>query len=141
MTLKEARETLGTVERLVKETLQREGVECLEEIEITHDKEPDAFFYADTYKRLLSDLQAVYDALEAKKKPVKRSGTLHQGENGRYCIGDTELTCGYAVEVLIYDDFQEAEKWHAGHIEAENGRYFVTGYSGELEGLKARCRW
>ena len=86
-------------------------------------------------------LDEVHRQLEYLALPVRYSGQLHLQENGRYKLGEYELTSGSSVEVLLYDEWEEVYKWVASRIEHNGESYYLVGHTDTaLEGLKARKR-
>lgn len=143
MTLQEVREAVQQVDRITRNIMKKAGVEWLDDMDIDDPEgTPESRFAVDQYREMLTTLQVLHNQLDQTKRPVKRTGTLHRGEDGRYYIGDQAITCGYAVEILVFDEVKEADKWHAGHMEADReGRYYISGHNGNIDGLQARCRW
>lgn len=90
---------------------------------------------------IFSKLCQAYRNMEYLDLPVLYEGKLHKHKNGRYWLGDYEFTCGSALEVLLWDDWEERYKWVYSSIE-HNGKdyYLVRGGGVAMEGLVARKR-
>lgn len=89
------------------------------------------------------ELEEAYYQIKRLNAQVVKEGKLRLGANGRYWLGNEELTCGRSVE-LLYDDGKnlgEVESWHAGRIDHDGSRYFFTGNRAlKLEGVTARMK-
>lgn len=44
------------------------------------------------------------------------------------------------IEIYIHNDFEGRDYWHRSRMEAIDGEYYVVGYKGSLEGMRARIR-
>lgn len=135
MDIKELTEELNkvrySIEGILKKSLIIEYEDC----------DPNELLLVDEYGDVLNHLLQAYRTLNYLNCGFLTEGVLRMQSNGRYCINNYELSCGYGVEVLIYDDYDEQRKWVASRIEAMDGRYYLVGYPKlELEGLKARIR-
>lgn len=73
--------------------------------------------------------------------PVKDEGVLLPGENGRYTLNGQDITSGYPIEYLVYDDFDEVHLWRSGRIEYYDGDYRIYNYPEiQLAGLRVRIK-
>ncbi|WP_313563729.1 DUF5348 domain-containing protein [Ruminiclostridium cellobioparum] len=105
--------------------------------------------YTDEEQLLLQDeLRAILDHLEKAKRdidylnrPIAYTGYLHKNSRGRYETGDKEYTSGSGIEVLIYDDFYEKNRWVKTRVEHNGDDYYLVGYGDiSMQGLKVRIR-
>lgn len=117
-------------------------------------KNPDQLFLLDEMRSLLSKLDDVSYTIDYLGKPIKVEGTLHKQANGRYAVGNYELSSGHGLEYLTSnDDFHskyddESDQyinypyWIASRVEHNGTDYYIVGASKdiELEGLQVRIR-
>ncbi len=110
-------------------------------VEIDRD-DPEQKFLRDEMQRVMKSLTDVLDTLEYLSKPFEEVSTLHMNSRGRYETEDeTELTCGFPLDALIYDDFNDSCYWARTRIEHDGERYYLYGYKGiPLDGLEVRIR-
>jgi len=113
----------------------------MNDVEINRN-DPEQKFLRDEMSRVMGNLTDVLDTIEYLSKPIEEVGTLHMNSRGRYETEDeTELTCGYSLEALIYDDFDDSRYWAKTRIEHDGERYYLYGYKKtSLDGLKVRFR-
>jgi hypothetical protein len=87
------------------------------------------------------DLEDFIRTIEHYSKDTSE-GYLELNSNGRYVLNDTELTCGYPVELWN----NKSHSWNDGRIEHsdEYGGYYFYNYDEEhivlSDGIKARVR-
>lgn len=95
----------------------------------------------DIFRALEDKLGTVVSELEYLKKPIIAEGNLRKNRYGRYEIGEYELSCGYGIEVLIYDDYLESERWVKTRVEHNGDDYYLYSFPKlPMQGLKARVR-
>lgn len=103
----------------------------------------ESLYEQDQLDRFCHELEEAYYQIKRLNAQVVKEGKLHLGANGRFWLGNEELTCGRSVE-LLYDDgrnFYEVESWHAGRIDHDGSRYYFTGKRNlQLEGVTARLK-
>ena len=142
MKIEDLTKELYNLNRSIKEITTTTGFyewENLEEVEADKDN-PEQLLLLEEYKRVIGKLDEVNRALDYLKRPITIEGELLLQNNGRYTIGDTELTSGKPLEVLIYDEYEELYRWLASRIESNSKGYYIVGYDGVINGLKARIR-
>ncbi len=104
--------------------------------------DPEQKFLRDEMWSVMRNLTDVLDTIAYLSKPFEEVSTLHMNSRGRYETEDeTELTCGFPLEALIYDDFYGSRYWVTTRIEHDGMRYYLYGYEkNSLDGLKVRIR-
>ncbi len=104
--------------------------------------DPEQNFLLDEMWRVMKNLTGVLDTIEYLSKPIVEVGTLHMNSRGRYeTEEETELSCGFPLEALIYDDFDGSRYWAKTRIEHDGERYYLYDYEKySLDGLKVRIR-
>lgn len=101
----------------------------------------DERFQLEQLSNALNSLQKFSDIMEYLKKPIKAEGMLYKNSSGRYELSEVEYTCGYSIEYLIYDDFEEREEWRRSCIEHNGEDYYIVGDKNiKLDGLHVRVR-
>lgn len=143
MTLKELQNELVLVEGKVSKVLKESGYwEDKDLCSVEYDrKDMDEVF-------LIHELNAAFDKLLGAcrdmmylRLPVRYRGKLHKQSNGRYCLGEYELTSGCGIEVLVYNDWSEEGRWIWTSIEHNGVDYYLVHQPDVcLEGLEARIR-
>jgi hypothetical protein len=129
----------NSIEDLLKETqylnyYDLSGLEC-------DVKDPNELMLREEYRTILDHLERAYSTIQYLGGSIKTEGVLRKQRNGRYSLNGTELSCGYKLEALVYDDFDERYQWVAGRIEHNGTDYYIVGLSEvDLEGLKVRVR-
>ncbi len=113
----------------------------MNDVEINRN-DPEQKFLRDEMSRVMGNLTDVLNTLEYLSKPIEEVGTLHMNSRGRYeTAEETELTCGFPLEALIYDDYYDCRYWARTSIEHDGERYYLYGYREiSLDGLKVRIR-
>lgn len=92
-------------------------------------------------EKVIEDLEDFIRTIEHYSKDTSE-GYLELNSNGRYVLNDTELTCGYPVELWN----NKSHSWNDGRIEHsdEYGGYYFYNYDEEhivlSDGIKARVR-
>lgn len=142
MELKELSKELKALDGHISEILEKTGFsenESLGEIEADRSN-PENLLLLEEYSNILYKLQAIDNTLLYLSRPTTPAGRLEKQENGRFTLGNIELTCGNSLEVLIFDEYQERYKWLSSRIEHNGQDYYIVGYDGRPDGLKARIR-
>lgn len=70
-----------------------------------------------------------------------KTGRLYKQNDGRYAIDqENYFTCGSALEMLLYDSWEEKEVWCAGRVESkytDNGQvYYFLNKDGDNKDLE-----
>ena len=89
------------------------------------------------------ELEEAYYQAKRLNAGVVMEGRLRIGYNGRYWLGNEELTCGRSIEILYNDSdsLSNIASWHAGHIEHDGSKYYFSGNHGlDLDGVMARMK-
>lgn len=111
-------------------------------------------------RELVSDMEVAKDKLEDFvrtkyyfEKDFKTGNLEYSDENGRFALYDAfgtkhEFCCGYRLELRLYDEYDECDKWYFGTVEHSNsmgGYYFKCSELDNNIALKAnmygRIRW
>lgn len=143
MDVKELGEKLNSLKSSIRNILGDTGQLKYDEVEVTSDKnDPEEQFLLDQYKQAVYSLSKAYSTLKYLEKPITEQGYLTKNKNGRYVMNyDTEFTSGSPIEFLIYDDWDNCEKWVASRIEHTDGDYYIYGHKEvQLQGLRVRVR-
>lgn len=141
--IKELGEKLNSLKGSIRNILSDTGQLKYDEIEVSSDKnDPEEQFLLDQYRKAVLSLSDAYSTLKYLEKPISSEGTLTKNGSGRYEIDyNNEFTSGSSIEFLIYDDWDNCEKWIASRIEHTNGDYYIYDYKDvQLQGLKVRIR-
>lgn len=110
---------------------------------------PDSLQLLDEYMSILYKLQDISYTLDCFKKPIKESGYLVKGSNGRYSLNGIELSSGYGLEYLCttddryynYDADNNYSYWKVGRIEHNGTDYYIVGCSAEdITTVRVRIR-
>lgn len=92
-------------------------------------------------ENIISELESFVGEVKHYSRET-REGYLKIDSNDRYRINDTELTCGYPMEIYK----EEYKEWEAGRVEFSSNYdgYYFYNYDGShvplFEGMKARIR-
>lgn len=143
MTLTDYQTNIDIAKTVIEKLLKDSGyLEYGDASLLEYNKEdPEEAYRAEEANHILYRLDEVHRQLEYLALPVRYSGQLHLQENGRYKLGEYELTSGSSVEVLLYEEWEEVYKWVASRIEHNGESYYLVGHTDTaLEGLKARKR-
>jgi hypothetical protein len=90
---------------------------------------------------MLEKLEGIKNNIVYLNMPVKKSGTLHKNERGRYESEFREYTSGCRIEILIIDPEEECEKWVISRVEHNGSDYYIVGYPKiKMDGLQVRIR-
>lgn len=102
------------------------------------------------YRSILFKLDEIEGTLSYYKKPVREVSKIYINESGRYETDKGHYyTSGSGIEFLrtekVYnedtDTWENAEIWTTSHVESQDGRYYIVGYSDlEMSGLTVRVR-
>ena len=142
-TLKGFMESLTPLQAVLEHALSHSGyIESGDISSLEYDpKDPEQAFIADGLEKILYKLDMAYSDLMYLSRPIAEQGTLYKKENGRYQLGDTELTSGSCIEVLIYDEWQESRIWKYTRVEYNGEDYYLTAAPEQpLQGIEARIR-
>lgn len=104
--------------------------------------DPNEVFLRDNCSSIVARLSDIANELRYLNRPILEEGRLNKNTNGRYEIsGRYEFVSGSPIEVLIWDDFDECEKWVLTRVE-HSGDDYVLFHHKELPmaGLRARRR-
>lgn len=104
--------------------------------------DPNEIFLRDNCRSMVTRLTDITNELRYLNKPILEEGRLVKNDNGRYEIsGRYEFVSGSPIEVLVWDDFDECEKWVLTRVE-HSGDDYVLHHRKELPmaGLRARRR-
>lgn len=107
------------------------------------EKDPEQHLLREEMRIALEHLEYANITIDYLGKPIAYSGTLHKQDNGRYKLGEYELTSGNCLEVLAPSDLLSGNgwEWTKTRIEHNGTDYYLVGYSDlVLEGLTARVR-
>lgn len=108
---------------------------------IEYEASADELMLKDEIYKILEKLDDVSSTIQYLHKKVKEQGYLRKNSRGRYVLKDREFTCGSTLEILIYDDFEEKEKWVHTRIEHNGKDYYAIGVGNvNLDGIMARVR-
>ena len=95
----------------------------------------------DELRSILGHLENAKRDIDYLNKPIAYTGYLQKNSRGRYETGDKEYTSGNGIEVLIYDDFYEKNRWVKTRVEHNGKDYYLVGYGNiSMQGLKVRIR-
>ena len=103
---------------------------------------PEEFFLYEEYRMLADTLSSVDYKLAYLAKPILEEGYLSLNSLGRYELpSGYDLTSGSTCEILIYDEFDEVEKWLLTSIEHDSDYYpSKLGTKFKLDGAYVRVR-
>lgn len=105
------------------------------------ESDPEQCLLENEIHRILESLIDVRESIKYIQAPIKEVGTLHKNSRGRYQLNSHEFTCGYGIEVCIYDEGNGRYEWDATRIEHDGNDYYAVGHKNVcLEGVKARIR-
>jgi intergrase/recombinase len=95
----------------------------------------------DEFKGILEKLEDVKRDIDYLNRPIVYTGFLQKNSRDRYETEYKEFTSGNCIEVLIYDDFYEKNRWVITSVEHNGKDYYLVGYSKiAIQGLKVRIR-
>lgn len=103
----------------------------------------DERFVYDIIRSLEDSLGQIVYQLEYLKKQVVAEGILQKNRYGRYELGNYDFTSGSPIEVLIYDEHYEVDRWVKTRVEHNGEDYYLYDRSISkvpMQGLKARVR-
>jgi hypothetical protein len=95
------------------------------------------------YLRVLQDkLEDITYKILYYKQPIKETGRLTKNKDGRYDLpSGAYFTSGDLIEVKIYDDWFEKERWFKSTVEHDGKDYYIVGAKDiKMEGILARQR-
>lgn len=110
------------------------------------EADPETLLLKDELGAVMDKLEDINYTIDYLSRPIKSTGKLHKGSNGRYSFNNIELSSGYCIEALIPailcvdGEWREGFRWFLSHIEHNGKDYIIVGYNGELEGLTVRVR-
>lgn len=106
------------------------------------DVSRDDRFVAEQLMAVMEPLDQAANRILRLTRPVKAEGKMRKLANGRYALGDDELTAGSAVEALLYNgEDDEVGYWYFTRIEHDGEDYYLVGKQDQpMQGLTARLR-
>ena len=75
----------------------------------------------------MEKLDEARDKIDYLNCPVKKCRNFKKNSRGRYETECREYTCGSGIEVLIYDDYDERDRWIKTSVEHNGKDYYLTG--------------
>jgi hypothetical protein len=145
MNIKELYAEVSALDGRLKELLEKTEFEMYEDLSgvVCDRTDPEELFLLEELRYVMYDVQGISSAVSHLKRPVKAEGRLHRNGNGRYFVGDYELTCGYPVEYLSMDDrYGGRPYWRSSRLEHDGNDYYICADRKlELEGLQVRIRY
>ena len=111
-------------------------------IDLEDGTDPNEVFLRDNCRSIVDRLSEIAYELSYLSKPILEEGRLIKNDNGRYEIsGRYEFVSGSPIEVLVWDDFDECDRWVLTRVE-HSGDDYVLHHHKELPmaGLRARRR-
>lgn len=104
--------------------------------------DPNELMLLDTYRSIIDKLEGIHNQIEYLQKEIVDEGRLSKNSAGRYELPSGEyFTSGSPIEALIFDDWDEVEKWVTTRVEHNGDDYYLYGHSEvKMEGLLARKR-
>ena len=138
--LKEASAISGDISRLEKLSTYNE-YDDLSGLKINYN-DCEQLLLLDELRGIMEKLDDAKRRIDYLNKTVKYTGKLHKNESGRYELENGHYyTSGSSIEVLISDDYHEAEYWAKTRVEHNCEDYYLVGYKNiSLDGLIARVR-
>ena len=109
-----------------------------DEVVIGNEDDPDEVGKWYALHEMISHLDDFSELLRYYEAPVAGEGILRKQKNGRYHIGDCEITAGCVIEILEEDEDRPC--WVRTGIEHDGHDYYATRVKGVLEGRRARYR-
>lgn len=110
------------------------GLEC-------DTSDPEQLFIREELKSVMYELDKVSYNLSYLNQPIAHEGILYKLDNGRYACDGCELSSGYGLEVLVYDEYEGRYIWVATRVEHNGDDYYLVGMrETPLAGTKARIR-
>lgn len=142
MDVKELKLEMDGLNSQIKRILKSSGYADYAELSVDYDRSnPDEVMLRRELSSCIDKLDEVSAVLEYLNRPVRVEGILRKNRNGRYEIGDRELSSGSPVEVLIYDRYDERWEWLSSRIEHNGKDYYLVGSRDtDLEGCRGRVR-
>lgn len=103
--------------------------------------DPEQWLLWDELRGIMGRLDNAKRDIDYLNRPVVYTGVLQKNSSGRYETDKKEYTSGNGIEVLIYDDFYEKNRWIATRVEHDGEDYYLVGYRDiQMQGLKVRVR-
>ena len=101
----------------------------------------DEIMYYNYLRNIQDKLLEIAHQIKYYQQPIKETGRLSKNKNGRYELpSGNYFTTGDPIEVKIYDDFEEKEKWIKSRVE-HNEDYYVVGLENiSMDNMLARVR-
>ena len=110
------------------------GLEC-------DTSDPEQVFLREELKSIMYELDNASSNISYLNQPIAHEGELYKLDNGRYACDGCELSSGYGLEVLVYDETEERYSWVATRIEHNGEDYYLVRLSDTpLAGTRARIR-
>lgn len=141
MNTEEVYERLNKVHRECLRQLGAGGGWLLDpsEVVIQNEKDPDEVGKWHALHEIVCKLEDVCSQLNYLETPVSVEGVLQIKPNGRYCIGNYEITSGDVIEILVEDE--DRPYWLRTGIEHNGTDYYAVNDSGVLKERRARIRF
>lgn len=118
-----------------------EKLQDMEDSTSTRKLTDDEHMEYSSFQWILDKLQDVLYEIEYLNKPIVAEGTLYKNEADRYEMNDNYyFTSGSPIEIYIHDSYEERNVWHKSRVEHNGDDYYVVGYKGSIDGLRARVR-
>ncbi|RBP59305.1 hypothetical protein DES36_11930 [Alkalibaculum bacchi] len=103
-------------------------------------KDEEQLFLLDELRGILEKLENVKRDIDYLNRSIIYTGFLYKNNRGRYQAGNKEFTSGSGIEVLIYDEFYENDRWVITSVEHNDDYYLVGHRNVPMDGLKVRIR-
>ena len=106
-----------------------------------NSKDEEQLLLQDELRGILDHLDKAKRDIDYLNRPIAYTGYLYRNSRGRYETGVKEYTSGNGIEILIYDDFYEKNRWVKTRVEHNGKDYYLVGYGNiSMQGLKVRIR-
>lgn len=104
--------------------------------------DPDEAFECRHMESILGQFVDACEALEYMNQEITAEGYLYKGAGKKYYLKDKQFSCGYRLEVYIWNDDWDWYEWRKTRVEHDGKDYYLVGMKDiSMEGLKARVRW
>ncbi len=141
MDVKDFREKLTQLNQRIKELVTESGFNRYDGLsEVFDSTDPETLFQRYELGKVMRYLEDASDAISYMTEKEVTEGTLYKNERGRYACGEYELSSGSSLEVYVYDEDNERYKWRKTRMEHDGDDYYIVGFDGSPNGVKARVR-
>lgn len=108
---------------------------------IIFEENTESVYIKEWANKLLNMLDSYCTWANYMQLPFKNVGKIRKLESGQYALDDNVLTCGTPLEVFMYDEETEQEKWSYTTVEF-NGKYYYFTCNGKKvkQGIFARMK-